>query len=225
MKRYILAHDLGTSGDKATIFDLEGGLVASFTSAYPTRFFNGTWAEQEPEEWWRAVVVSTRRVAAAVDPAEIGAIGFSGQMMGCVCVDEAGRPLRPSLIYCDQRATAQEAELLGAVDAHEFYRITGHRASASYPAAKLMWLRDHEAGTYAATAAMLQAKDWLNFRLTGVMRSEYTDASGTGLLDLGALAWSERLVAAAGLDGEKLPALVGSTEVVGELTGAAADEL
>ncbi len=225
MKRYILAHDLGTSGDKATLFDLEGRLVASFTSPYPTNYFNNNWAEQEPDHWWRAVADSSRRIAAAVDPAEIAVIGFSGQMMGCVCVDSSGAPLRPALLYCDQRATAQEAKILEVIDAHEFYRITGHRASASYSAAKLMWVRDHEPGIYAKTARMLHAKDWLNFRLTGVMVSEFSDASGTNLLDLKTLSWSERLVAAAGLDGDKLPRLVASASVIGELTTAAAAEL
>jgi xylulokinase len=225
MERYILAHDLGTSGDKATLFSADKRLLRSATVAYPTHYFNGNWAEQEPEDWWRAVVESTRRVTEALDPKTIAAIGFSGQMMGCVCVDREGRALRPALLYCDQRATDQEARLLAGMEAFEFYRITGHRASASYSAAKLMWIRDHEPETYARTAKMLHAKDYVNHRLTGAMRSEYSDASGTNLLDLRALSWSEKLVALAGLDGEKLPELVASTAVIGELTTAAAAEL
>lgn len=225
MRRYILAHDLGTSGDKATLFTTDCRLVASVTTPYNGHFFNGNWAEQEPEDWWRAVAESSRRIASGIDPKEIAAIGFSGQMMGCVCVDSSGRALRPALLYCDQRSTAEEATLLSRIDGREFYRITGHRASASYSATKLMWIRDHEPETYAATAKMLHAKDYVNARLTGALRSEYSDASGTNLLDLKALRWSERLVAASGLDGEKLPELAKSTDVVGELTSAAAAEL
>ncbi len=225
MKRYILAHDLGTSGDKATLFTAEGTLVKSVTTSYATNYFNNNWAEQDPEDWWKAVKESSCRIVAGIDPAEIAAIGFSGQMMGCVCVDASGRPLRPALLYCDQRGTAEEAEILGKIDALEFYRITGHRASASYSAAKLMWVKKHEPENYAKTAKMLHAKDFINFRLTGVMRSEYSDASGTNLLDLKKLAWSERLIAITGLDGDKLPELVASTAVVGELTQAAAREL
>ena len=96
MQAYILAHDLGTSGDKATLFDEEGTLVASATTPYPTHYFNGNWAEQESEDWWRAVAESSRRIAAGIDPRLIKAIGFSGQMMGCVCVDAQGRSLRPA---------------------------------------------------------------------------------------------------------------------------------
>ena len=225
MQAYILAHDLGTSGDKATLFDEEGTLVASATTPYPTHYFNGNWAEQESEDWWRAVAESSRRIAAGIDPRLIKAIGFSGQMMGCVCVDAQGRSLRPAILYCDQRGTEEEAAILSQIGALEFYRITGHRASASYSAAKLMWVKNHESDVYSKTAKMLHAKDFINYRLTGVMRSEYSDASGTNLLDLRKLAWSERLVKISGLDGDKLPQLVPSTTVVGELSTAAAAEL
>jgi xylulokinase len=225
MEGYLLAHDLGTSGDKATLFTTDRRLVKSVTVPYSARFFNGNWAEQDPEDWWKAVAESTRRIVQGIDSGAIKAIGFSGQMMGCVCVDREGRSLRPAILYCDQRAVEQEARILSGIDAFDFYRITGHRASASYSAAKLMWVKDHEPEIYARTHKMLHAKDYVNFRLTGAMRSDYSDASGTNLLDLRALSWSERLVALSGLDGDKLPELVPSTAVVGELTSAAAAEL
>ena len=132
MKRYLLAHDLGTSGNKATLFTVEGKLVRSVTSPYDTRYFNNNWAEQDPEDWWRAVVESSRRIAQGLDPGEVAAICFSGQMMGCLCVDREGRPLRPHILYCDQRAARECERLLERIEAREFYRITGHRASASY---------------------------------------------------------------------------------------------
>jgi len=225
MKRYLLAHDLGTSGNKATLFTTEGSLVASVTEAYGTHYFNTNWSEQDPSDWWRAVRDSTRALVKDVDPGEIAAICFSGQMMGCLCVDRGGRPLRPAILYSDQRSVEQCNALLDRIDARDFYRTVGHRASASYSATKLMWVRDHEPAVYADTFKMLHAKDYLNFRLTGVMATEYSDASGTNLLDLNTLRWSERLVGLAGLDEEKLPALHASTDVLGELTRDAAAEL
>jgi xylulokinase len=123
MPRYILAHDLGTSGDKATLFTEDCRLIKSFIRPYPTHYFNGNWAEQNPEDWWDAVVESTRNIVDGFDPKDIAAIGFSGQMMGCLCVDRRGRPLRPSLLYCDQRATAEADHLLGKIEAYEFWRI------------------------------------------------------------------------------------------------------
>jgi xylulokinase len=225
MKQLILAHDLGTSGNKATLFTTEGRLVRSVTVPYGTRYFNGNWAEQDPEDWWNAVRASTQELTREISARDVAVIAFSGQMMGCLCVDRNGRPLRPAILYCDQRAVKECDSLLARIEPQELYRITGHRPSASYSAEKLMWVRDHEPEIYRGTFKMLHAKDWLNFRLTGVMASDYSDASGTNVLDLAALRWSEKLVQLAGIDGEKLPVLKASTDVLGGLTAAAAGDL
>ena len=225
MKNFLLAHDLGTSGNKATLFTVDGRLVKSVTVPYGTHYFNTNWAEQDPEDWWKAVCSSTQELMRGVDGKEVAVISFSGHMMGCLCVGRDGRPLRPGILYCDQRGVKEEAEILSKIAARDFYRITGHRASASYSAAKLMWVKNNEPEIYARTFKMLHAKDYMNFRLTGVMASEYTDGSSTNLLDLTALAWSEKLVAITGLDGEKLPDLHPSTDVVGTLTTEAATAL
>jgi len=225
MKRCILAHDLGTSGNKATLFTTEGKLEKSVTVPYGTHYFNTNWVEQDPEDWWNAVCSSTQSLVSGVDVREIAAIAFSGQMMGCLCVDREGRPLRPAILYSDQRSVRECDAILQRIDAKEFYRITGHRASASYSVEKLMWVRNHEPEVYAKTHKMLHAKDYLNFRLTGVMATEYSDASGTNVLDLNSLRWSEKLIGITGIDGEKLPTLKASTDVVGELTANAAKAL
>jgi xylulokinase len=222
MKKYILAHDLGTSGNKATLFTTEGKLVRSATVPYGTRYFNNNWAEQDPSDWWNAVCASTQSLASGIDPKEIAAICFSGQMMGCLCVDRQGRPLRPAILYSDQRAVAECDIILKRIDAGEFYRITGHRASASYSVEKLMWVKNHEPEIYAQTHRMLHAKDYMNFRLTGAMVTEYSDASGTNVMDLTARRWSEKLISITGIDAEKLPELKASTDVIGELTAEAA---
>jgi len=226
MKRYILAHDLGTSGDKATLFSIEDGrLIKSFTSSYGTHYFNNNWAEQDSGDWWVAVREASKAIIAGIDPREIAVISFSGQMMGCLCVDRAGKPLRPALLYCDQRAVEQANRILEKIEPYDFYKITGHRASASYSVEKLMWVRDHEPEIYAKTYKMLHAKDYLNFRLTGVMATEHSDASGTNVLDLRNLSWSERLVGITGIDASKLPDLKKSTDIVGELLPGPAAEL
>ncbi|MGA2764150.1 MAG: xylulokinase [Spirochaetia bacterium] len=222
MKRYLLAHDLGTSGNKATLFTTDGKLVQSVTVPYGTHYFNTNWAEQDPADWWNAVCASTQALASQVDAREVAAICFSGQMMGCLCVDREGRPLRPAILYSDQRAVAECNAILGKIDAVDFYRITGHRASASYSVEKLMWVKAHEPEIYRKTHKMLHAKDYMNFRLTGVMASEHSDASGTNVMDLGTRCWSEKLIGITGIDGGKLPDLKASTDVVGELTAEAA---
>ena len=92
-KRYLLAHDLGTSGNKATLFTIDGELVATSTSPYKTNFFNNNWAEQNPLHWWQAVCMSSRELIQHISANEIAAVCFSGQMMGCLCVDAQGTPM------------------------------------------------------------------------------------------------------------------------------------
>ncbi len=225
MSRLLLAHDLGTTGNKATLFSEEGGLIASTTHEYGTDYAPGGWAEQDPADWWTAVCATTRKLMEQHDPARVAAISFSGQMMGCLCVDRAGKPLRKHMLYCDQRSTPQEAAFKEKAGGSRVYRITGHRASASYGATKLMWVRDNQPEIYKNTYKMLNAKDYLTYRLTGRMIAEPSDASSTNLYDLVAGTWSSELVAAAGLDGDKLPEIIPSIGIVGELTRDAAEAI
>ena len=220
--QYILAHDLGTSGNKATLFSENGELVAAVTERYPVYYSAGNRAEQDPDDWWNAVAKSTRQLISHIDPADIAAVSFSGQMMGCVCVDKTGRPLRRALIWADMRAKAQEARIRDAIDETEFYHLTGHRLSPSYGGQKLMWVRENEPEIYNATYKMLNAKDYIILRLTGEFVTEYTDASSTCLLDLEKLEWSPRLLDAMGIDPEKMPRLCRSTDVAGFVTPEAA---
>jgi xylulokinase len=226
MPSYLLAHDLGTSGNKATLYTYDGALVASRTAAYDTHYFNGNWAEQDPEDWWRAICLSTRQLleAAKAEASDVAVVALSGQMMGCTPVDREGAALRPSILYCDQRATEETRQVLSKIDLASFYRIVGHRASASYPLEKLMWVRDHEPAVYARTFKTLCAKDYINCRLTGRMATDYSDASGTNAFDLNAFRWSEKIIELAGLDGEKFPEAMESTAILGAITRQAARE-
>ncbi len=111
MTQYLLAHDLGTSGDKATLFTTDGEMIQSETVSYKTLYPQDNWAEQNPKDWWAAICGATRALIKNIDPGSIEAVSFSGQMMGCLCVDQKGNPLRNSIIYCDSRGV-QEAESL-----------------------------------------------------------------------------------------------------------------
>ncbi|MDR0362189.1 MAG: xylulokinase [Planctomycetota bacterium] len=225
MSKLLLAHDLGTSGNKATIFSEEGRLIESASHEYPTEYAPGGFAEQDPAHWWEAVRITSRKLMEKRDPGDVAAVSFSGQMMGCLCVDKAGAPLRKHILYCDQRSTKEEAAFKERGGAEEIYRITGHRASASYGATKLMWVRDNQPGIYKNTHKMLNAKDWLTFRLTGRMIAEPTDASSTNLYDLVKGDWSDELVKAAGLERDMLPEIIPSIGIVGELAREAAEAL
>jgi len=223
MANYLLAHDLGTSGNKATLFTLDGELVASRNSSYDTRFFHGNWAEQSPDDWWRAVCDSSRQLLDGVDTDEIACVALSGQMMGCTPVDRQGNALRPSILYCDQRAEEQARRILDAIDMPEFYKIAGHRVSSSYSLEKLMWIRDHEPEVFRRTHKTLCAKDYINLRLTGCLATDHSDASGTNAFDLNTFRWSEKILDLAGLDAAMFPDARPSTDVLGTVTRQAAE--
>ena len=145
-------------------------------------------------------------------------------MMGCLCVDKQGNPLRPSIIWADQRAQAQAAALGEQISLRDFYHIAGHRNSASYGLQKLMWVRDNEPGVYAKTYKALNAKDFIVLRLTGKFYTEPSDATSNACIDLNTLQWSDKIVNASGIDGDKLPEIVPSTTVAGEVTPWAAGQ-
>ncbi len=222
--KYILAHDLGTSGNKATLFSEEGALIGSAVYAYDTDYFNETWVEQDPADWWRAVCETSRALIAETGVAntDIEVVSFSGQMMGCLCVDRSGAPLRKSIIWADQRAQAQQRALEEKIPLRAFYGIVGHRNAASYGLQKLMWVRDNEPEIYRATYKTLNAKDYIVMKLTGEFYTEPSDASSNACVDLKTLDWSQQLIEYAGVDFDKFPKIVPSTFVAGGVTADAA---
>ena len=225
-ERLLLAHDLGTSGNKATLYDEAGNLRCSVVCGYETSYPRDRYVEQDAEALWAAVCRSTRLLLekAGVAPEAVLGVSFSGMMMGCLLVDAQGRPLRPLLLWADTRSDAQEREMIERVGAERGYRITGHRLSASYSAAKLLWVRDNEPELYAKADKMLNAKDYIVLRLTGARVTDYSDASGTNLLDIERRVWSEELLQALEIPARLLPELHASRDVVGRVTEEAARE-
>lgn len=225
MKNYVIAHDLGTTGNKATLYDREGRLMSSAFHGYGTEYAHTGWAEQNPEDWWQAVCISTRSLLqqTAVARDEVACIVFSGQMMGCVPLDKAAKPLQNAIIWADQRSVDQERWLGERIAPDAVYHITGHRLSASYSLCKMLWLRDNAPDIYRATHKFVHAKDAMVARLTGVFVTEPSDASGMNLYDLNKGEWSDKIIAAAGIDPSQLPDLRLSTDVVGGVLPAVAD--
>lgn len=225
MASYILAHDLGTSGNKATLYRSDGVLAASSMASYETHYPHTGWVEQNPEDWWKAVCSSTRDLMkrAGVLPSEIAVISFSGMMMGCLIVDEKGNPLYPMITWADTRASKQERFILDAIGMNRVYKITGHRASMSYSAAKLLWIRDNHRDLYKKTRWMLNAKDFIIYRLTGAFVTDYSDASGTNLFDLQNKCWSGEICKALNIDEKILPEVHASTDLAGTVTKDASE--
>jgi xylulokinase len=226
MAAYILAHDLGTSGNKGVLFSLDGRIAASALREYPVLYPRPGWVEQDPEDLWRAVCLCTRELLekAGALPADVAALCFSGQMMGCLLLDGKGLPLRNLIIWADTRAAAQAAEMERILGMERVYRITGHRISASYSAAKLLWVRDHEEELYRRARKMLLAKDYIVFRMTGRYVTDYSDAGGTNLFDITRLCWSEDIIRELGIPRGLVPELLPSTAQAGTLGARAAAE-
>jgi len=224
MSTYLLAHDLGTSGNKATLYDVSGNLVKSTIGSYNTYYpFEGA-VEHNPDEWWKAVCDSTKQLLeiSKVDRKDIACVSFSGIMLGTLIVDKDGVPIRNMLIWADTRSSKQEKEMLEKIDLRTGYKITGHRPSASYSAAKLLWIKENEPDNYKKAHKMIHCKDYIVFKLTGHIVSDYSDASSTNLLDLTKKQWSDELVRAWDIRPELLPQLHASTDVIGGVTSEAA---
>jgi xylulokinase len=222
---YLLAHDLGTTGNKATLFDAEEGLaLASAFEAYPTSYPQPGWAEQDPADWERAVWQATRRLLTqtGIDPAGIAAVSFSGTMQGVLLVDRQGAPLGQAIIWADQRATAEAEQMRSVCDPVTLYHLTGQRLSPAYSAPKLLWVRAHLPELFKKAYKLLQVKDYAAFLLTGVFATDPSDASSTLLFDLVGGHWATDLIEALGLDCGLLPEVHASTDVIGHVTLAAA---
>ena len=224
MSKYIIAHDLGTSGNKATLFSTEGKLIKSAVLPYDAHFFNVCCAEQDPADWWHAVCTTTRELLQGIDPEDVLAISFSAHMMGCLPVDAQGNPLRPSIIWADTRSTREAEAVAEKIDPKTFFHIVGHRLSSSYTLTKIMWLKNNEPEIYEKAHCFLQAKDYIVFKLTGQMMTDYSDASGTNMFDINTFEWSKTILDAAGVDMGKLPKPMPSTTVAGTVLPDVAKE-
>ena len=220
----LMAHDLGTTGNKASLHDDSGRMVAATTVGYDTRFARGGVAEQAPEDWWRAVCEATRHLLAETStrPGDVAAVSFSGQMMGAVFLDEHLEPVRPAMIWADHRSADQCQRLVDGVGMEAGYRLTGHRLNPTYSLSKVMWVRDHEPEVFGRVRHLCLAKDFVVQRLTGVLATDPSDASSTNAYDQMAGVWADPLLEVAGIDRGLLPEIVPSVTVVGGLLPEAA---
>ena len=217
--------DLGTSAVKLLLTDETGRILRTVTRTYPISFPQPGWAEQEPEDWWSAVRTGVPELLRGFDARSVAGIGAGGQMHGLVALDAAGRVLRPAILWNDGR-TAEETEYLNeTVGREKLLSWTANIAFAGFTAPKLLWMRRHEPERFAALDKIMLPKDYVNYRLTGVHATDYSDASGTLLLDVRNRRWSPEMLALCGLAERCVPRLYESAEVIGTLTPESARAL
>jgi xylulokinase len=214
--RALVGLDVGTTGVKAVALSPDGDVLARAEHGYPLSTPRPGWAEQDPEDWWRAA--QTALAELAIEPV---AIGLSGQMHGLVALDEHGRILRPAILWNDQRTGAECREIEERVGPERLLELTGNPALTGFTAPKLLWLRRHEPETYVRIRHVLLPKDYVRLRLTGEHAIDVADASGTLLFDVGARRWSEAMLDALELPREWLPRSLESPDVSGETSAGA----
>ena len=202
--------DVGTSGVKALALSETGEILARAEGEYPLSTPRPGWAEQDPDDWARAA-----EAALADLEVEPTSIGWSGQMHGLVVLDEHGEPLRPAILWNDQRTAAECAEIEERVGLERLIELTGNRALTGFTAPKLLWLRNHEPETFARIRHVLLPKDYARFRRTGEQAIDVADASGTLLFDVANRRWSDDVLDALELPREWLPPAHESTDIGG----------
>jgi xylulokinase len=203
--------DVGTTGVKALAVSPEGEVLARVEEAYPLSTPHPGWAEQDPEDWWRAAESALAGLAVA----DIAAIGLTGQMHGLVVLDEHERVLRPAILWNDQRTAAECAEIEERLGLRRLVELTGNRALPGFTAPKLLWLRRHEPEVYEQITHVLLPKDYVRMRMTGEPAIDATDASGTLLFDVARRRWSDEVLAALEIPPDWLPTVLESPAVAG----------
>ncbi len=222
---YLLGIDLGTTGVKSLLIQDTGGIVAAATQEYPLSTPRPNWSEQSPEAWWRATSRSIKEVLqkSGIDAGRVAALAISGQMHGAVLLDAAGKVLRPAILWNDGRSGAQCAEITErAGGPAALLEMVSNPALAGFTAPKLLWVRQNEPQVFAKVQTVLLPKDYINYRLTGVLATEVSDASGTLLFDVRRRQWSDDLLRALELPEHIVPRCYESVEVIGTVSKAAA---
>ncbi len=184
--------DLGTSAVKLQLVNEKGEILKTVTKEYPLRFPKPGWSEQDPADWWRAVQHGILQLTEHADKSLIRGIGCGGQMHGLVALDENDAVIRPAILWNDGR-TGEEVEYLNTVIGKErLSAMTANIAFAGFTAPKLLWMKKKEPENFARIKKIMLPKDYINYRLTGVHATDYSDASGMLLLDSHAMAGQKR---------------------------------
>ena len=217
--------DLGTSASKFLLVDEVGRVLNTVTKEYPLSFPRPGWSEQDPAHWWQACLAGVPELLAGFDAKQVAGIGVGGQMHGLVALDAAGNVLRPAILWNDGRTAAQVDYLNETVGNDKLSAWTGNIAFAGFTAPQLLWMRQNVPDLFARIAKILLPKDYLVYRLTGVHATDYSDASGTLLLDVAHKRWSSEMLDLCGVTEAQMPTLFDSWQPVGTLTAAAATAL
>jgi xylulokinase len=222
---HVLGIDVSTTATKAILVDGSGAVVGVGSAEYDYDVPRPRWSEQDPQLWWDGAQHAIRAALtnAGVSGSDIAAAGLAGQMHGAVLLDEADEPLRPAILWNDQRTAAECDEIRERVGATRLIEVTGNDALTGFTAPKLLWVRRHEPEVWARVAHVMLPKDYVRLRLTGERATDRADAAGTLLLDLAARDWSTEVLGALDINPALLPRTEEGPQITGLVTADAAD--
>ena len=220
----LLGIDIGTSGTKSVLIDTKGQILSIAHRTYTFDTPHAGWAEQDPEIWWQATAGTIREAldGVGIAPSKIRGVGFSGQMHGLVPLDEDRRPIRPAILWADQRSASQVRWIYDRVGRERLARLTGNPVATGFMAASLLWMRENEFDQFRQIRTVMLPKDYIRMRLTGEIGTDSTDASSSLLFDTAGRQWSVELLDLLDLDRGMLPDVGESQALAGKVTEDAA---
>ncbi len=217
--------DLGTSAVKLLLMDADGRIKKIVSTSYDISFPHTGWSEQNPEDWFDCSVDGLKELLAEADKEQVAGISFGGQMHGLITLDEEDRIIRPAILWNDGR-TAKETEYLNSVIGKDkLSNYTANIAFAGFTAPKILWMQKNEPELWSRVCKIMLPKDYMAYRMSGVFCTDYSDASGTLLLDVKNRKWSEEMLRICNITESMLPKLYESYEAVGNLKAEEAEIL
>ena len=228
MSENVLVYDIGTTSVKTALFTAKGELVSAISVPYTTTYQRQGWAEQDANGFWHATIEGTHRLLENLEGKRysIDIISVCGHMNGMLSVDDKGDPTYPEIIHCDTRSVLEVDHILSMHTQQEVYAITGNRIDAFLSLPKLLWLKNNQEDAYKRTRFVINAKDYVRSRLTGVLgTTDYSDASLTGALNIRKKKWDEGYLHSLGIKATLFPSLHLTTEIEGYLTHESASLL
>ena len=222
---YYIGIDLGTSSLKLLLVDDEGKVIIEVSKEYPLIFPQTGWSEQDPNEWWNAVLTGVPELVKDIDASKVAGIGSGGQMHGLVALDSNDNVIRNAILWNDGRTQSEVDYLNNEIGKDTLSKYTANIAFAGFTAPKILWMRNNELDKFNAIAKIMLPKDYINYKLTGVHCSDYSDASGMLLLDVEHKCWSKEMLDICGINESQMPKLFESYECVGTLLPEIAKKL
>lgn len=223
--KYYIGADLGTSALKLLLTDGNGNIINSVTNSYDVSYPAPGWSEQSPDLWWDAFCKGIKQLTKDVAPDDIDGIAVAGQMHGLVILDENDHVIRPAILWNDGRTDNETDYLNTVIGKQKLSELTANIAFAGFTAPKILWVQKNEPQNFAKIKKIMLPKDYINYRLTGVFATDYSDASGMLLLDVKNKCWSKEMIKICNISENQLPALFDSYKKIGTVCDQVAKEL